>query len=91
MNERSAEIYTHTVIRFVWVSAKFGTSTVVSLNGTLVEDEMPRFKGECAHFRFNKCPIYTNDGASAKFSPNSLGADNSARYCTWLKCIVKWR
>ncbi len=49
----------------------------MSLNGTLVEDEMPRFKGEYARFRFNKCPIYTHDGASAKFSPNSRGADNS--------------
>jgi hypothetical protein len=26
-----------TVIRFVWVSAKFATCTVVSVNGTLVE------------------------------------------------------
>ncbi len=37
-------------------------------NGTLVEDTMRRFKGECAHFSFNKCPIYTHDGANAKFS-----------------------
>ncbi len=56
----------YTVIRFVWVSAKFGTCTVVSVNGTLVEDKMRRFKGESAHFSFNKCPIYTHDGASAK-------------------------
>ncbi len=35
------------VIRFVWVSAKFGTCTVVSVNVTHVEDKMRRFKGEC--------------------------------------------
>jgi hypothetical protein len=58
----------HTVIRFLWVSAKFGTCTVASVNGTQVEDKMRRFKSKCAHFSFNKCPIYTHDGASAKFS-----------------------
>ncbi len=35
----------------------------MSVNGTLVEDKMRRFKGECAQFSFNKCPIYTHDGA----------------------------
>ncbi len=44
----------YTVIRFVWVSAKFGTCTVMSVNGALVEDKMRRFKGECAHFSFQK-------------------------------------
>jgi hypothetical protein len=44
---------------------------------TLVEDKMRRFKGECAHFTFNKCIIYTHDGASAKFSTNSHETDNS--------------
>ncbi len=39
-----------TVIRFVWVSSKCGTCTVVSVNGTLVEDKMRRFKGEWPHF-----------------------------------------
>jgi hypothetical protein len=29
------------------------------------------FVGECVHFSFNKCNIYTHDGASAKFSINS--------------------
>jgi hypothetical protein len=38
---------------------------------------MRRFMGECAHFIFNKCPIYTHDGASAKFSTNSQETDNS--------------
>ncbi len=47
------------------------------VNGTLVEDKMRRFKGECEHISFNKCPIYTHDGASAKFSPNSQEMDNS--------------
>jgi hypothetical protein len=49
----------------------------VRVNGTLVEDKMRRFKGECEHFRFNKCPIYTHDGASAKFSNNLQEMDNS--------------
>ncbi len=70
--------YVHTVIRFLWVSAKFSTCTVVRVNGTLVEDKMRRFKGECEHFRFNKCPIYTHDGAGAKLSTNSQEMDNSA-------------
>ncbi len=43
----------------------------------LVEDKMRGFKGECAHFSFNKCSIYTHDGASAKFSTNSQEKDNS--------------
>ncbi len=33
-----------------------------------VEDKMRRFKGECAHFSFKKCPIYTHDGASANLA-----------------------
>jgi hypothetical protein len=66
-----------TVIRFVWVSAKFGTCTVVNVNGSLVEDKMRRFKWKCAHFSFNKCPIYAHDGESAKFSTNSYETDNS--------------
>ncbi len=49
----------------------------MSVNGTLVEDKTRRFKGECEHFSFNKCPIYTHDGASAKFSTNSQEMDNS--------------
>ncbi len=62
----------------MWVSAKFGTCTVGNVNGTQVEDKMRRFKGECEHFIFNKCSIYTHDGASAKFSTNSHEKDNSA-------------
>jgi hypothetical protein len=39
---------------------------------------MRRFKGECAHSIFNRCPIYAHDGASAKFSTNSHKTDYSA-------------
>ncbi len=59
--------------------AQLGTCTVVSVNRTLVKDKMRRFKGKCAHFSFNKGPIYTQDGASAKFSTNSLETDNTLR------------
>ncbi len=75
-----------TAIRFLWVSAKFITCTVVRVNGTLVEDKMLRFKGECEHFRFNKCPIYTHDVASAKFSTNSQEMDNSV----WSQRVSEW-
>ncbi len=68
-----------TVIRFLSVSAKFGT--VVSVNGTLVESKLCILTLECTHFLFNKCPISTHDqahdGASAKFSTNSHKKD----YC----------
>ncbi len=49
-------------------------------NGTLVEDKMCRFKSECAHFNFNKRPVYTHDGAREKFSTNSHETDNSVGY-----------
>ncbi len=76
----------HTVIRSVWVSAKFGTCAVVSVNGTLVEAKMWTFTLEYMHFIFNKCPIYTHDNASAKFSTNSHGTDYSANAnCLHLK------
>jgi hypothetical protein len=52
----------------------------MSVNGTLVEHKMRRFKGECAHFVFNKYPIYTHDGASAKFGTNSQKTDYSVRH-----------
>ncbi len=47
----------YTVIRFVWVSAKFGTCTVVRVNGALVEDIIGRFKGECAHLASTSVPF----------------------------------
>jgi hypothetical protein len=34
-------------------------------------------KLKCAHSPFNKCPFYTHDGASAKFSTNSYETDYS--------------
>ncbi len=68
----------HTVIRFVWVSAKFGTCTVVSVNRTLIEDKMRSFKGECAYFSFSKCPICNHDSTRVKFSTNSHKTDNRA-------------
>ncbi len=55
----SANEYCCTVIRFVWASAKFGTCTFVSVNGTLVEAKMCTFTLESTHFIFNKCPIFT--------------------------------
>ncbi len=73
--------YIYTVIRFLWVSSKFGTCTIVSVYGTLVEDKMRRFKGECAYFSFSKCHLYTHDGANANFSTNSHETDNSV--CTY--------
>jgi hypothetical protein len=66
-----------TVIRFLWVSAKFGTCNVVSVSGTLVEAKMRIFTLESTHFIFKKCPIYTHDGASAKFCTNSHETDYS--------------
>ncbi len=49
----------------------------MSVNGTLVEAKMCTFTLESTHFIFNKCPIYTHDGASAKFSTNSQETDYS--------------
>jgi hypothetical protein len=71
-------IHMHIVFSFVSTSAKLGTCTVVSVNGTLAEDKMSRFKGECAQFNLNKCPIYTHNSARAKLSTNSYETDNSA-------------
>ncbi len=68
----------HNVIRFLWVSAKFGSCTVVSVNETL-EAKMCTFTLESTHFIFNKCPIYTHEGASAKFSANLQETDYSAQ------------
>jgi hypothetical protein len=73
-------VCTLTVIRFFIVSAKFGTCIVVSVNGTLVEAKMCTFTLESTHFIFNKCPIYTHDGASGKFITNSHETDYSADF-----------
>jgi hypothetical protein len=50
----------------------------VSVNGLLVEAKMCIFTLESTQFIFNKCPNYTHDGASAKFSTNSHETDYSA-------------
>ncbi len=50
------------------VSAKFGTYTVMGLNGTLDEAEIFTFTLGYMHFIFNKCPIQDHDGANAKFT-----------------------
>jgi hypothetical protein len=47
----------------------------------LVEDKMCTFTLESTHFIFNKCLIYTHDGASAKFSTNSQETDYSVHEC----------
>ncbi len=65
----------YTVIRFLWVSANFGTCTVESVNGTLDEGKMRKFKGECAHFSFNKGPTLTTEQV-----PNLKKPDDSV--CT---------
>jgi hypothetical protein len=51
------------------VSAKFGTCTVVSINGTIFEAKMCTFTLDSTHFIFNKC--HTHDGANVKFITNS--------------------
>ncbi len=48
---------------------------------------MRRFKGEFAHFSFNKCLIYSHDGASAKLSTNSHETDNSVE--RQVKVLIK--
>ncbi len=78
----------YTVIRFVWVSAKFGTCTVVSVNRTLVEVKMCTITLESTHFIFNKCPMYTHNGASAKFSTNSHGTDYSVFFSTAITTVI---
>ncbi len=50
----------------------------MGVDGTLVEEKMRRFEGECAHFGYNRCPLCTHDGAGAKFGTDSHETDNSA-------------
>ncbi len=59
------------------VIAEFGTCTVVSVNATHVEAKICTHTLESMHFIFKKCPIYTFDDASAKFSTNSHETDYS--------------
>jgi hypothetical protein len=53
----------------------------VSVNGTPVEAKSCAFTLESTHFFFNLCPIYTHDGASAKFSTNSQETAYSVYLC----------
>ncbi len=63
----------------------------MSVNGTLVEAKMRAFTIESTHFMFNKCPFYTHDSASAKFSTKSHETDYSVANSHWLikyQCLV---
>jgi hypothetical protein len=55
-----------------------GRDLPTTVNGTLVEAKMCTFTLKSSHFIFNKCPMYTHDGTSAKFITNSQGTDYSA-------------
>ncbi len=58
----------------------------MSVNGTLAEDKMRRFKGECEHFSFNKCPIETHDDACM---PNLALIETEQDYSAWVRGIVE--
>jgi hypothetical protein len=66
---------------FLQCSAKICHLHRRELNGTLVEDKMRRFKCECAHFSFNKFPIYIHDAvqvpnlALTHTTENSVGGN----------------
>jgi hypothetical protein len=69
-------------MRFISTSAKFGTCTVDSvqyINGTLIEDKMRTVHSSVnVHNLASMCPcgpVYTLDGASAKFNTNSHEMD----------------
>ncbi len=49
----------------------------MSVKGTLAEAKMCTFTLDYTHFIFNKCPIYTHDGASVKLRTNSQETDYS--------------
>ncbi len=49
----------------------------MSVNETLLEAKMCTFTLESTHFIFNKCPIYTHDGASAKVNTSCDETDYS--------------
>ncbi len=66
----------------------------MSAKGTFVEDKMREFKGERAHFSFNKCPSYTHDGANAKIRTISHETDYSvgwysALYVQFISIITR--
>jgi hypothetical protein len=88
----------YNVNRFVRISAKFGTCTVVSVNWTLVEDKMRRFKGEyTVHILAATIVLFTLYVDGARACTNSHETDNSVSilgilninpiYCTPLQLI----
>ncbi len=46
------------------------------------------FTLEPTHFIFNKCPIYTHDGSSAKFSSSCDETDYSVGSYGWEKLFI---
>ncbi len=62
----------------------------MSANGTLFEAKMCTFTHEPTHFIFNKCPLYTHDGTSAKFSTNSHETDYNAGVSIYLSSGIKY-
>ncbi len=71
--------------------AKFGICTVVGLNGTLVEDNMHTFKGECKLFSFNKCPFskcpFWNFNLQRKYIYTNLCCDSLLHNLIILFCV----
>jgi hypothetical protein len=77
---------TYTVIRFVWVSAKFGTFTVVSVNGALVEAKNANIHPWIFAFYLQQVlPIYTYDGASVKSGTILRETDYNVWYWKYAK------
>ncbi len=75
---------TYRIMQYVCGCREFGTWTVVSVKGTLVEAKLCTFTLESKHFIFKKCPSYIHDGASAKFSTNWDETDYSATRCKYM-------
>ncbi len=65
-----------TVIHFVSISAKF--SRVEGHMGHLLKLIHAHSSSQSAYFSFNKCPIYTHNGANDTFSTNWYETDYSA-------------
>ncbi len=68
----------YTVIRFVSISAKFGTCTVVSANGTLVEAKMCTFTLECTGME--ACSLLSVDISSFFFNLPLISASVYMKY-----------
>jgi hypothetical protein len=52
------------------------------------KDKMRGLKGECAHFSFKKCSIYTHDGATVQL-PN-LALTHTKRIAVQYTVIFGW-